>query len=192
VIDCKFAAYLVLSQIRNNATRLPNKETTPMTTRWLLAIFCCGFLFSPIRLLAQSTPLKDAAGFEQWTADELISRAKTLPIDNDRKQGVTSLAIWGNHRANLERLEGRTYSEIHQTRADLIFVTSGQITLTVGGTIVDPRTSSEGEIRGTSISGGAFKTLSTGDVAHIPANTAHQLDAQGKQATFVVFKVDQP
>jgi mannose-6-phosphate isomerase-like protein (cupin superfamily) len=140
---------------------------------------------------AQGAPPAGGDDMRQWTTAELIARAEALPINNERKQGILALAMWGNHLANLERLEGRTEGEVHLKRADIIHILSGRLTMTVGGALADARNSSATELRGT-IKGGAIKTLSPGDFLHIPANTPHQLDAEGKQVTFIVFKVEQP
>ena len=74
---------------------------------------------------------------------------------------------------------------------DIFVVQNGAATLIVGGDMVDAKTTSPGEIRGTSINGGERVKLGAGDVIHIPANTPHQLliEAGGK-FTYFVIKVD--
>lgn len=142
-------------------------------------------------LLAVALPLlaADPAGFQMWTASELQTRAKALPL-NQYRQGVDRMANWGNHAVILERLEGATAAEIHETMADLFVITSGETTLTVGGSIVDPQNASAGEVRGRSIHGGVAKKLAAGDVVHIPAKMPHQLSVEaGKPCTYLVFKV---
>lgn len=142
-------------------------------------------------LLAVALPIfaADPAGFQMWTSSELQARAKALTL-NQYQQGVDRMENWGNHAVILERLEGTTAAEIHQNMADLFVITSGETTLTVGGTIVDPANTAEGEIRGKSISGGVAKKLSTGDMVHIPAKMPHQLSVDpGKVCTYLVFKV---
>ena len=70
-------------------------------------------------------------------------------------------------------------------------VQSGAATLVVGGEIVGARTSSPGEIRGTSIEGGERVKLGAGDVIHIAAKTPHQLLIEpGGKFTYFVVKVD--
>jgi mannose-6-phosphate isomerase-like protein (cupin superfamily) len=131
----------------------------------------------------------DPAGFQMWTSADLQARAKTLKL-NQYQQGVERLDNWGNHSAVLERLEGATPAEVHEALSDVFVITSGEITLTVGGTVVDPVSGSAGEIRGKSIEGGAAKKLAAGDIVHIPAKTPHQLSVEaGKQCTYVVLKV---
>ncbi|MGA2117256.1 MAG: hypothetical protein ABSH56_21150 [Bryobacteraceae bacterium] len=142
-------------------------------------------------LLAVALPLlaEDPAGFQMWTASELQTRAEALKL-NQYRQGVDRMENWGNHAVILERLEGATPAEAHETMADLIIVTSGETGLTVGGVIVDPVNTAAGETRGKSIDGGVAKRLSPGDMVHIPAKMPHQLRVEaGKRCTYLVFKV---
>jgi mannose-6-phosphate isomerase-like protein (cupin superfamily) len=72
-----------------------------------------------------------------------------------------------------------------------MIVESGEATLVVGGTMVEPKTVKPHEVRGSSIAGGAIKQLTPGDVVHIPAKVPHQLKiATGKTFTYLVIKVD--
>ena len=142
-------------------------------------------------LLAVALPMfaADPAGFQMWTASELQTRAKALKL-NQYQQGVDRMENWGNHAVILERLEGATPAEAHETMADLFDVTSGETALTVGGVIADPVNTSAGEIRGKSINGGVAKRLAAGDIVHIPAKMPHQLSVEaGKRCTYLVFKV---
>jgi hypothetical protein len=143
-----------------------------------------------VLLLSVTIPLfaADPAGFQMWTASELQTRAKALPL-NQYQQGVDRMQNWGNHAIILERLQGATAAEAHEFMADLLVVTSGETTLTVGGVIVDPVNTS-GEIRGKSLHGGVAKKLAAGDIVHIPAKMPHQLSVDaGKECTYLVFKV---
>jgi mannose-6-phosphate isomerase-like protein (cupin superfamily) len=87
------------------------------------------------------------------------------------------------------RREGDGEAEVHDKQVDVIFVTSGEGTLVIGGTIVEPRTTAPGEIRGKSITGGISKKMSVGDVFNIPVKIPHQMLVP-KLLTFEVLKVD--
>ena len=86
--------------------------------------------------------------------------------------------------------EGSGLAEWHEKEADVMFISAGNVTMVYGGTIVDSKTTGEGEKRGPSIKGGTEVALGPGDVLHIPAKMPHQmkLDA-GKQVTYFVTKV---
>jgi hypothetical protein len=71
-------------------------------------------------------------------------------------------------------------------------VVEGEATLITGGKMVNSKTESPGELRGTGIEGGQSQKLAAGDVVHIAANTPHQLTlAPGKTFTYFVVKVHQ-
>jgi len=123
-----------------------------------------------------------------YTAAEMKTRVNSAKLD-DHKVGLDRVATWGNHGLLAIRREGDGEAEVHDTQVDVIFVTSGEATLIVGGTVVEPKTSAPGEIRGKSIKGGVSKKMSAGDVFHIPAKVPHQMLVP-KLITFEVVKVD--
>ena len=123
-----------------------------------------------------------------WTGAELKTRVAAVKLD-DHKVGVDKLATYDNHAVWVIHREGDGEAEVHDTQVDVIFVVSGEATLIVGGTVVEPRTSAPGEIRGKSIMGGVKKKMAPGDVFHIPAKIPHQMLVP-KLITFEVVKVD--
>jgi mannose-6-phosphate isomerase-like protein (cupin superfamily) len=133
----------------------------------------------------------DPAGFGQWKGAELKSYDKKLaPKIDAQKIGSAPLANYGNHNLMIIHREGSGQAEYHEKQADLFIVQSGQATLVVGGTVVDPKTTEPDEIRGPSIKDGVSKNLGPGDVVHIAAKTPHQLMLEpGKQITYAVMKV---
>jgi mannose-6-phosphate isomerase-like protein (cupin superfamily) len=63
--------------------------------------------------------------------------------------------------------------EVHARETDIFYVTDGEATLVVGGTVVGGKTTGPGQIRGTDITGGQTERLRKGDVVTIPAGTPH-------------------
>ncbi len=63
--------------------------------------------------------------------------------------------------------------EVHARETDIFYVTDGEATLVVGGTVVGGKTTGPGQIRGTDIQGGQTQKLKKGDVVTIPAGTPH-------------------
>jgi uncharacterized RmlC-like cupin family protein len=139
-------------------------------------------------LLALPLVAADPPGFSMWTGAELKSDANAIKVD-DHKVGVNKLATWDNHALWVIRREGDGEAEVHDTQVDVIFVTSGEGTLVLGGTLVEPRTTAPGETRAKSIKGGVSKKMSPGDVFHIPVKVPHQMLVP-KLLTFEVVKVD--
>jgi len=133
----------------------------------------------------------EPAGFKYWSAAQLKGFQKSLaPKVNAQKIATERLADFGNHYAMVAHRAGSGEAEYHETEADFYVVASGSATLVVGGKIRDSKTTAPGEIRGPSIEGGTRQRIETGDVAHIPSKTPHQLLlARGAQLTYFILKV---
>jgi mannose-6-phosphate isomerase-like protein (cupin superfamily) len=143
-----------------------------------------------ILILLAALPLlaADPDGFAAWKSTDIQSRAKAVKLD-EHKAGVDRVANWGNHGLLVVRREGDGEAEVHETQVDVITVVSGEGTLVVGGTAVDPHPTTAGEIRGKSINGGTSHKMSAGDVFHIPAKVPHQMLVP-KSLVIQVVKVD--
>ena len=100
------------------------------------------------------------------------------------------LKRYSNHYTMLAYREGTGSSEVHEHEADIFVIQDGSGTLLTGGTMVNPHTEKPGELRGSSISGGAGYQFGPGTVFHIPAGTPHQmLVEKGKPVSYFVVKV---
>lgn len=71
-------------------------------------------------------------------------------------------------------------AEIHTLDTDILYVVSGEATLVLGGTVLEPRNLSPTEIRGRGIEGGESHALRAGDVLVIPAGTPHWFRELGR------------
>jgi mannose-6-phosphate isomerase-like protein (cupin superfamily) len=85
------------------------------------------------------------------------------------------IASYGHLGLMLSVRTANGVGELHQHFDDLMIVEEGSATLITGGSLVDPKTVSDGEIRGTSVKDGTSKTLGVGDVVIVPAGVPHQL-----------------
>ena len=134
----------------------------------------------------------DPAGFELWKSGDLQAfEQKLSPKMNAQKVATQPLGSYGNHNFLMAHREGSGEAELHETQADVMVVESGEATLVVGGTVVDPKTTAPHEIRGPSIKGGEKKSLAAGDVVHIPVKVPHQMLVEsGKQITYFVVKIN--
>ena len=130
----------------------------------------------------------DPEGFAMYKSTDIQSRAKAAKLD-ENKAAADRVASWGNHSLLLVRREGDGAAETHETQVDVITVLSGSGTLVVGGTMVDGKPTTPGEIRGKSIAGGERYPMAPGDVFHIPAKIPHQMLVP-KSLTIQVVKVE--
>jgi mannose-6-phosphate isomerase-like protein (cupin superfamily) len=98
----------------------------------------------------------------------------------------------GNRTFSIAHREGSGQAEVHDTQADVLVISEGQLTFIYGGTVVDPKTTAPGETRGTGITGGTEVKLGPGDVLHVPAKVPHQMKLDpGAKVTYFVVKVTQ-
>jgi len=143
-------------------------------------------------LAAAALPAGAPAGFEHWTNAHLQGFAQSLaPKINAQKIATQSLGSYGNHSFLIAHREGDGEAELHETQNDVMVIESGEATLVVGGTVVNPRTTARHEVRGPSIRGGERVPLAAGDVVHVPVKVPHQmLVANGQQITYFVVKID--
>jgi mannose-6-phosphate isomerase-like protein (cupin superfamily) len=130
---------------------------------------------------------------DHYSAADLAKIAKSLKVEAshspDGLAGKT-LQKYGNHLTMLSFRSKSGSAELHEHFADFFFVENGKAKLVTGGTVVNPKTTGEGEIRGTSIESGKEQQLNQGDIVHIPANVPHQLLlAPGDTFTYFVIKV---
>jgi mannose-6-phosphate isomerase-like protein (cupin superfamily) len=132
-----------------------------------------------------------STGVHVWKSTDIVAKGKSLAAKLDaQKAGSEVIATEGNRRFMVAHREGSGLAEWHEKEADVMFISAGAITMVYGGTIVDEKTTTAGEKRGSSIKGGTEVKLGTGDVLHIPAKVPHQMIlAPGAQVTYFVTKV---
>ena len=143
---------------------------------------------------AAGTIAADPEGFGLWKSAELKAASKKLAPKIDQNKVATETFVnYGNHLLMIAHREGNGQAELHETQVDIIVIESGEGSIVVGGTVVDPKTVSPHEVRGPSIKDGVTKQVGPGDVLHIAAKTPHQVMVPaGKQITYFVAKVDTP
>jgi mannose-6-phosphate isomerase-like protein (cupin superfamily) len=134
----------------------------------------------------------DPEGFALWKAASVQNSQRDLAgkID-DQKFAWEALGTYENHLRGISHREGDGSAELHETQVDILIVQTGEATLIVGGTMLEPKTVKPHEVRGTSIEGGETKRLAPGDIVHIPARVPHQLKiSSGQKFNYLVVKVD--
>lgn len=101
-----------------------------------------------------------------------------------------TLADYGSHKVQISVRTTSGGAEIHAHFDDVMIVQQGSATLITGGTVAEPKTSPDGETKGTSIQGGKSQTISVGDLVTVNAGVPHQIIvAPGTTYSAVVVKV---
>jgi mannose-6-phosphate isomerase-like protein (cupin superfamily) len=132
-------------------------------------------------VFALLTPLfaADPSGFKLWKAQDLKSFTKS-----------EMLSDFGNHNTRMTVRDKDGDVEIHRDWTDVMVVESGEATIAIGGTAVNPKETSPGESRAESVKGAEKHTIGPGDIFHIPAGVPHQfLVAPGKKIVYFALKV---
>ncbi len=112
-------------------------------------------------LEATATAAKEVSYFEKDKVAAAFAKGAVL-FDNSDKYMVHA-----SHR------DKAGVAELHEQDADIIYVLDGSATLVTGGTVVDPKPTAAGEIRGKEIQGGETRQIAKGDVIIVPAGTPH-------------------
>lgn len=129
---------------------------------------------------AQVFPARDVTA--EMTS--VVHKAKTSG------SGGATLGDYGSHAIQLSVRTQSGGAEVHTHFDDIFYVTQGHATLITGGTVMNAKTSADGETHGTGIENGQSRVLAKGDVVNIPAGTPHQLKiAPGEVYSAIVIKV---
>ena len=101
-------------------------------------------------------------------------------------KGMPLLEVDG-YKIHASRREGPGTAEVHDWETDVVYVLDGSATLVTGGTVVEPKRTEPGQVRGPFIQGGQGRRIARGDVIVIPAGVPHWFkEVQGPLTYFVV------
>ena len=101
-------------------------------------------------------------------------------------KGVPLLEVEG-YKIHASRREGPGVAEVHDFETDVVYVLEGSALVVTGGTVVEPKVTEPGQIRGSMIQGGEARRIGKGDVMVIPAGIPHWFkDVPGPLTYFVV------
>jgi glc operon protein GlcG len=144
--------------------------------------------------------------------DEVIAKAgaEALPAAIGATEGGPPVSYWNsrevsdafakgsvlfggedgrNYMVHASHRDGPGMAEVHTLDADIIHVLEGSATFVTGGTVEDAKPTAPGEIRGTAISNGEERLVSTGDVLIVPAGTPHWFKSVPGPLYYYVVKV---
>lgn len=144
-------------------------------------------LFFAASAIAQAKPAEyySSAKLKQ-DFDQLAAQAKAKNGDSSG----SDLSTYETHALKLSYRRETGGAEVHQHFDDIMVVEGGSATIVTGGSLVNPTTGKNGEMKGKSIQGGTSHVLSPGDIIHIPAGTPHQLLLnRGKDFRAFVVKI---
>jgi glc operon protein GlcG len=94
-----------------------------------------------------------------------------------------------DYKIHASRREGPGQAEVHARDTDIIYVLDGAATIVTGGTVVEPQTVAQDEVRGRLIEGGETRQLAKGDVLVVPNGVPHWFQAVQPPLLYYVVKV---
>ena len=115
----------------------------------------------------------------------LIDHAK---VDSAFAQGKP-LLINSDFKVSAGRRDAPGLAEIHEEDTDIFYIVEGKATFVTGGTVVEPKPTEPGEIRGPRITGGTARHLVKGDIIVIPKGVSHCFTEVSGTFLYYVVKV---
>lgn len=112
---------------------------------------------------------------------------------NRRTDGVASQPIgrYDTHTTTLTTRVKTGEAEQHRDWCDIFVAVAGEAILLSGGELADARAISDGEMRGSAVTGGHENRLTPGSIVHIDPQIPHQLVLEpGKSFTYFVIKAE--
>jgi uncharacterized cupin superfamily protein len=100
----------------------------------------------------------------------------------------TPLIETSGYKVHAGRRERPGLVELHTQETDVFYVVDGTATFVTGGTMVDGKLVSPGQMRGTSITGGETHHLKKGDVIIVPNGTPHQFTETSNPFLYFIVK----
>jgi glc operon protein GlcG len=140
-------------------------------SRWMLALLAAGWLMTTAAV----------------AADEVSYVPKDKVAAAMAKGGP--LTDGSNYKVSVSRRTGGGQVEVHEGETDVFYIMEGSATLVTGGTVIDSKTTSPGQIRGSGIQGGKTQALSKGDVIVIPKGVPHWFKEVPELVVYYVVKV---
>jgi mannose-6-phosphate isomerase-like protein (cupin superfamily) len=131
-----------------------------------------------VALLAVALPAAALTGDKTmvFTAQDVQKEfTRLIPEAQSKGSSGSTLAATGNLALKTSVRTTSGGAEIHAYYDDLMIVEQGSATLITGGTLVNAKTTPDGESKGSSIQGGVSREIHVGDVIIVPAGQPHQL-----------------
>jgi mannose-6-phosphate isomerase-like protein (cupin superfamily) len=141
--------------------------------------------------IASSASGQSPANAEIFSSAQIRAQfSKLAQQANATGSSGMTLRDFGTHTLMLSERTVSGRAEIHAHFDDVMMVIQGQATLITGGDVIEPHDSGNGETSGSGIRNGVAKSITAGDVIHIPAGVPHQLlVAHGVTYSAFVIKV---
>ena len=124
-----------------------------------------------------------------YSGQQIESDIRKAPANGIGESEINLIERTPQHAGILLRRTKPGKAEVHTTEADVWYVIDGGCVLVTGGTVINGKQESVGQIRGTGISGGTEYKLGKGDFIRIPAGVPHWIkNIEGGELVYIVVK----
>jgi glc operon protein GlcG len=133
-----------------------------------------------------------AGMFASVTLSEPKAAAPVTYIDSEKVSATFTkggpLLETPGYKVHAGRRQGPGLVELHTQETDVFYILDGTATFVTGGTMVDGKLVSPGQMRGTAITGGETHHLKKGDVIIVPNGTPHQFIETSNPFLYFIVK----
>jgi mannose-6-phosphate isomerase-like protein (cupin superfamily) len=133
-----------------------------------------------------------AGMFASVTLSEPKAAAPVTYIDSEKVSATFTkggpLLETPGYKIHAGRRQGPGLVELHTQETDVFYILDGTATFVTGGTMVDGKLVSPGQMRGTAITGGETHHLKKGDVIIVPNGTPHQFIETSNPFLYFIVK----
>jgi mannose-6-phosphate isomerase-like protein (cupin superfamily) len=133
--------------------------------------------------------VREAAPTDKAVDFSLAELESTFKEMDAKKLATMRLLEGGSYNVNIRRLIGSESALVHPKTTDVWVVREGSGTLVTGGSLINPKTSANGDLSGSGIQGGVERVIKTGDVVFIPAGVPHGVK-ESKSITWLNIRFD--
>jgi len=149
-------------------------------------------LLSAFVSLAQTTqkqPAKPIRPFVVTPAQSLADLQKKVQGGNKVEELIGGAGMELRVAIQHEKDTSAANAEVHDQSDDVYYVLEGTATLTLGGTLENPKEVEPGEWRAPKIIGGQKVEISKGDLIVVPRGTPHHRSTTNQDFTMILIKV---
>jgi mannose-6-phosphate isomerase-like protein (cupin superfamily) len=135
---------------------------------------------------------QDAAKLVYVPGKQIEEDIRKAPANNG-EQEINLIERTPGHAGILLRRTLPGKAEVHETETDIWYVIDGGCILVTGGSLIDAKQESPGQIRGSGISGGEERKIGKGDFIRIPNGVPHWVKKiDGGEIVYTVVKYVEP
>ena len=140
-------------------------------------------------LPAQGRPAADPlAGVKSKAElDALVAKIRAGELQGPQMLFERDKGPYQIYTSFIQRRRGA--ADVHAVDDEIFLILSGSATATLGGDVIDKKSTGDNEFRGTTIAGGTAHAVGAGDLVSVPRGTAHQMDAGTGEVLYLVIKI---